>query len=277
MLVPERPGCAGMGAWYWRHRRDSRENLPNVTLQFKDGFQSLALADSIEGIEGSAVRTGVTIERVHRPGLRGFVRSEARGGAQSRGRISIQLMDAAGRRETLLCDGLIVTTTQSRQQLDFMDLSPEEDELFGRVRHRNYYTSLVEVDNLSANVFAPIVSDGQLSAPEDGGPFLLYRRYDEGLTVAYLYSTTALGLSEVEQRFIDGLASIHRQVNDFELSRAWTYFPHVGEADLLDGFYERLDALQGANRTWYAGGLFNFEIVEPVVAWSRHLVEQHFL
>ena len=39
----------------------------------------------------------------------------------------------------------------------------------------------------------------------------------------------------------------------------------------------RLRDLQGAHRTFYVGGVTDFELIEPIVQHSKHLVEKHFL
>ena len=57
----------------------------------------------------------------------------------------------------------------------------------------------------------------------------------------------------------------------------FTYFQHVEVEDIADGFYEKLAELQGKDRTFYVGGATDFELVEPIVQHSKHLVEKHFV
>lgn len=47
-------------------------------------------------------------------------------------------------------------------------------------------------------------------------------------------------------------------------------------ADLASGFFSELEAMQGMDRTWYAGELLSFPTVEHLVVYARHLVERHF-
>lgn len=56
----------------------------------------------------------------------------------------------------------------------------------------------------------------------------------------------------------------------------WAYFPHVPSTAMSDGFYRRLESLQGVDRTYYVGGLLAFELVETIAEYSRHLVATHF-
>ena len=43
-----------------------------------------------------------------------------------------------------------------------------------------------------------------------------------------------------------------------------------------NGYYDRLESLQGKNKTYYIGELPSFPTVETVAAYSRNLVETHF-
>ena len=43
-----------------------------------------------------------------------------------------------------------------------------------------------------------------------------------------------------------------------------------------NGAYNVLDGLQGKNRTYYAGGLMAFELVEAIAEHAHYLVETHF-
>jgi hypothetical protein len=56
----------------------------------------------------------------------------------------------------------------------------------------------------------------------------------------------------------------------------WSYFPHVSSEVMGAGFYRRLEALQGVDRTYYVGGLLAFELVETIAEYSRQLVATHF-
>jgi hypothetical protein len=56
--------------------------------------------------------------------------------------------------------------------------------------------------------------------------------------------------------------------------RAWRYFPHVSSQDFARGFYPRIEALQGARRTFYTGEVLSFSCVEPVVAYSELLASR---
>jgi hypothetical protein len=56
----------------------------------------------------------------------------------------------------------------------------------------------------------------------------------------------------------------------------WSYFPHVNPQDFREGFFDRVEQLQGRNRTYYAGAMMNFELVECSIAYSKQLVNKYF-
>lgn len=56
----------------------------------------------------------------------------------------------------------------------------------------------------------------------------------------------------------------------------FTYFQHFSIDDIKNKYYEKLANLQGNDRTYYVGGVTDFELVEPIVQHSKYLVEKHF-
>lgn len=60
-------------------------------------------------------------------------------------------------------------------------------------------------------------------------------------------------------------------VRDAPVSTRWRYFPHVTPRDMADGFYPRLEALQGRRRTYWCGEILAFATMETVVDYAREL------
>jgi hypothetical protein len=42
------------------------------------------------------------------------------------------------------------------------------------------------------------------------------------------------------------------------------------------GWYRKLEAPQGEKRTFYVGGATSFELIEPILEYSKQLVATHF-
>ena len=56
----------------------------------------------------------------------------------------------------------------------------------------------------------------------------------------------------------------------------WDYFPHFAPKDLESGIYQKLMNFQGKRSTFYLGSIFNFELVECNIAFTKHLIQTHF-
>ena len=54
------------------------------------------------------------------------------------------------------------------------------------------------------------------------------------------------------------------------------YCPHVSPKDYADGWYDKLDAMQGKQNTWYAGEIISFGDMEDTCAASKDLIERFF-
>lgn len=57
----------------------------------------------------------------------------------------------------------------------------------------------------------------------------------------------------------------------------WPYFGHVGAEEMRDGFFSKLEAMQGYRNTYWVGGWTNFELVEVIVRAAKELVDKHFV
>ena len=56
----------------------------------------------------------------------------------------------------------------------------------------------------------------------------------------------------------------------------WYYFPHVNSEDYADGWYDKVESMQGQNNTFYAGEVMAFGDMEETVEYSRDLIRRFF-
>ncbi len=163
-------------------------------------------------------------------------------------------------------DELVIT---SPSPLQFLDASVSERELFKQVRTLTYYTVVLEAVGLVRDGLFLIHESvpGMISAMAHLNP-------DSNVYVVYGYGKTDQTEAEfVESAVADVTRAGARNIHVLH-SQQWTYFPHVSSDDFASGFYERLDALQGQNRTWFGGSLPAFELTDCVVGWSKQLVAE---
>lgn len=169
----------------------------------------------------------------------------------------------------------------------FLDLTPAERELFGRIRTNTYTMFTATVSGLELPT--PIVATFPLTAI--GTPWGITQQWKSKGSYVTQFYVQLPGESPVVKPGQHDLAAVRRQCVELvermggkiesELSAwrtfdAFPYFQHVTPEEFAAGWYARLEALQGANRTFYAGGATNFELIEPIVCYAKHLVARHF-
>ena len=77
--------------------------------------------------------------------------------------------------------------------------------------------------------------------------------------------------------FVESIKEIGGRVDKIIVRKPHVYFPHFSEADLqgLDP-YNRLEALQGNNSTYFLGSLFNGELTEYCMEYAEYIVDKFF-
>ena len=84
-------------------------------------------------------------------------------------------------------------------------------------------------------------------------------------------------LRESVQQLAKALGGHIDEQDDWHSYDAWLYFKHVGAEQFREGYFDRWEQAQGKNRTFFVGGLFDFDYVEGVVRYSRELIERRFV
>ena len=84
-------------------------------------------------------------------------------------------------------------------------------------------------------------------------------------------------LREHIERYVRAFGGRLKDEDDWHSYDAWLYFKHVSVEDLGAGYFDDWEKQQGSSRTFYVGGLFDFDYVEGIARYSRQLVETHFV
>jgi hypothetical protein len=173
-----------------------------------------------------------------------------------------------------------------------LDMTAEEYAIFRNVKTRRYFTTAVRVNQFPAaaggyyfdidyGVSPPAVN----FHPNAGEPCAAYipmtkaNATDDAVAVVYTYSDKPITQAEVFKNVIDGINSLGgRQISQADIldSDAWQYFPHVDADAMAAGFYDKVEALQGKNNTYWAGSLMNFELTERTAAYAMVLADKYF-
>ncbi len=169
---------------------------------------------------------------------------------------------------------------------EVMDSSPEEDELFGKILYNDYYSACCVLDPMPEGLVKRGTIDTLPITPA-GHPWAMVRAWPDRDAVLF-FSTPETSIRqsdfapvvqrnrEILEHIRNDVETLGGQVKEVLAIRRWVYFPHVSSEDMRDGFYERMEALQGQQLTYYSWSLMNFETVHHVTKYSKNLVERFF-
>lgn len=199
------------------------------------------------------VRTGVRLQRAER------------------GPAGVVVHTDQGRIEA---DDLVITVPPDRA-LPFLEATPEEHRLASMVEYIDYRTHLVTATGLPRSGFH--LMEDHTRFPLPGACVSLHHRYDDSdVYTCYSYGGSDVDAREAESRLAADIARMGGRLAEVHEERSWNFMPHFGGPAIRAGAYDRLEALQGVNSTYYLGGLPAFELVECVVAHAKETVAAHF-
>ncbi|MFN6530385.1 FAD-dependent oxidoreductase [Nostoc sp. ChiSLP03a] len=179
--------------------------------------------------------------------------------------------------EVLEFDYLVLACPLTLNVLNtFLDLSPAEKDLFEQIILNPY--SLITYLIPDLEMPTPVTNVIPLNAM--GNPWFIAQQFADNDLIAFYTRLDREGKitkTDVLQGIQKTLKNLGVQVDDdYYTYDKWPYFPHVTSEVMQAGFYDRLEAMQGQRKTFYVGGLLNFELVETIVEYSKSLVEKNF-
>ena len=168
-----------------------------------------------------------------------------------------------------------------------LGLSPNASEqtISGAIHVNPYCMTTFWVDKMEMpEPIAPI-----LPLPEPGTPLAVARQFqDKGNMFTQFYTRPTSGQivdadrRHVRHQVIAAVKSLITLLDGAIDETRWhtfdefTYFQHFTLDQIKAGIYSDLASMQGHDATFYVGGATDFELVEPIVMHSKHLVAKHF-
>lgn len=174
-----------------------------------------------------------------------------------------------------------------------IDLTPAENDVFSKVGIHNYYSAATKFDlpyGVSYIEQSPSVGS---PPPDEGEPIAVLQLYNT--TTTKIATSWSWGPYREFQSESDALALLKetfskinkdpRDVSamstpvtdgDVRAFRKWDYFPHFDTVDLEGGVYEKFNALQGSEKTYWASGLNGMETVEWAIRAGQDVVTSYF-
>lgn len=179
-------------------------------------------------------------------------------------------------------DYLIIACPLLKENLEkIMDLTEEEAWLQSRTRFIPYAVASFEI----ADVILKERVAFHLPLPLLGEPMIISQPHPDNEFMAFYARLPSdkpteadeLLLREHVRRYVKSFGGRIKTDDDWHSYDAWLYFKHVSVEEFSTGYYDRWEKIQGDNRTFYVGGLFDFDYVEGITRYSRALIENHFV
>lgn len=217
-----------------------------------EGFQQLPIrmAAKLNEIQPRTVKTSVNIEKITiQDGIRVYLEGES---------------------SPLKFDRIIMSCClDSDLQYLIVDLPDTVKTLLKKVRYQDYWTTGVEVQGLPGKIL------GMYPPSNMNHPWALYQeRPEQAAGIFYTIGDHMVDDKTVFANIKADSLKLKFQPAEFPFAMArWKYFPHVLSADLEQGFYSRLESLQGQNGLYFTGGLMAFETVHNIISYSKDLIE----
>ncbi|MEI7512787.1 MAG: FAD-dependent oxidoreductase [Candidatus Uhrbacteria bacterium] len=176
-------------------------------------------------------------------------------------------------KESFTFDALILTSPLDETPR-FMDVSSTEIGLFSKILTYDYRTYACTLKDFPKKTgYIP----GNLTISRLGHPVFWYLRFkDSDLYTFYLLGNEKVSDEEAILNIKDVVEMLGGKITDVKISAHWKYFPHVTPEEMANGYYNKLEALQGTQHTYYAGELLNFSTVDHSASYAKNLVERFF-
>ena len=160
------------------------------------------------------------------------------------------------------------------EALTYLDASPEETDLFSQIRHVDYRTFACRVDGFVGQTgFIP----AYFQPAGKGYPLFWYRRYsDSDVYMFYVIADQTLSSEQIAENIRSTVNRFGGELREVLTAVPWKYFPHVTAEAMRDGYFDRLNALQGRRRSYYLGELLNFATVGLTSQYADHLIRERF-
>ncbi|MDJ0593042.1 MAG: FAD-dependent oxidoreductase [Pleurocapsa sp. MO_226.B13] len=175
----------------------------------------------------------------------------------------------------------LILACSLEDSLDFIDKTYAEEELFSKIIYNYYYTFAFIIkkypfDYKNRKVLRGYFPDN-INKESQGKIMCFYRRYlDSDLCTFYLIANQNYDEQELKSDVKNQLGKKGFIVDREYTSVKWKYFPHVSSEELRNGFYQKLEGIQGQNNTYLTGEIMNFSCVEAVCEYSNYLINQYF-
>jgi hypothetical protein len=169
-------------------------------------------------------------------------------------------------------DRLIISSPLD-ETIQFLDVSEEEKDLFGKITYTDYYVTLFKGEGFNKSLF---IRDHIHPSTKGKTLAIFCRHCDSNVYMGYQIGPPDTRPEELIEMLKKDVELLEGRFGGVIAQKHWRYFPRVCTEDLRAGFYERLDELQGQRGTYYIGAVLNFETLEDTVGFAKKLIMKRF-
>ncbi len=179
------------------------------------------------------------------------------------------------------------------QGLDtYLDVTEQERALFSRIDYERYDTmafitkpecypdtSYYIMRNMEPDRLGHVMVFYRRWANEPDQPLVTYvlrKHKDKNETVEQYKAKPEVGYEEAKAMALKDIEDFGVPATKVIYEFQTYYFPHVFSEDYANGWYEKVEAMQGKLNTFYAGEVMSFGDMDETVEYSRDLVERFF-
>ena len=174
----------------------------------------------------------------------------------------------------------------------WLDVNEEERELFSKIDYERYDTQAFIVEKDKYPDVSYYVVDNMV--PEKLGHVMVYyRRWKDEPNqpiVSYVLrhhnlinGGKELDYDATKKTVHEDMAKLGAPIQKKEDGKPDViyefqayYFPHIYSEDYAAGWYDKVEAMQGKNNTYYAGEIMSFGDMDETIEYSHDLVERFF-
>ncbi|MBQ7064218.1 MAG: FAD-dependent oxidoreductase [Firmicutes bacterium] len=179
-------------------------------------------------------------------------------------------------------DKLIVTTPLD-YFANYADAREEEKELFGKIIHEKYVDFIATFEKDAGPTISGYIFDN-MTYDRLGHAMVYYHRWEDlqGNCPSSVYAlrnhmgSEDVSYDETIRKMLEDMKLCGYPVKERLYEQETYYCPHVSPADYAAGWYDKLEAIQGKQNTYYGGEIISFGDMEDTCAASKDLVERFF-
>ena len=197
------------------------------------------------------------------------------------GKVKVTIKDEKGQRVEEF-DKLLVTTPLDKFA-KFADADEIEKELFSKIIHEEYVDFIATFNENAGPTISGYIFD-YMTPETRGHAMVYYHRWEDlkGNCPCTVYALrNHLGDESVPYDYtiktmVADMATCGFPVKERLYEQETYYCPHVSSKDYADGWYDKLESIQGKHSTYFAGEILSFGDMEDTCASSKDIVERFF-